>query len=155
MSEKSAPPKPRVFVDADVLFAGAASPTEHGASLLILRLGELTLIQAVTSEQVITEAERNLAAKIPDAVPLFRLLVERALSVVPNPTPEEVAAHAGLADPKDLPILVAALQAQCPWLVTFNVRHYRPGHPDVRVMRPGEFIRRVREVLAHLREETT
>ncbi len=155
MSEKSAPPKPRVFVDADVLFAGAASPTEHGASLLILRLGELTLIQAVTSEQVITEAERNLAAKIPDAVPLFRLLAERALSVVPNPTPEEVAAHAGLADPKDLPILVAALQAQCPWLVTFNVRHYRPGHPDVRVMRPGEFIRRVREVLAHLREETT
>ena len=108
MSEKSAPRKPRVFVDADVLFAGAASPGEHGASLLILRLGELTLVEVVTSKQVITEAERNLAAKIPDALPLFRLLVERALSVVPNPTPEEVAAHAGLADPKDLPILHVA-----------------------------------------------
>ncbi len=150
MSEKSAPPKPCVFVDADVLFAGAASPSEHGASLLILRLGELTLIRTVTSEQVITEAERNLAAKIPGALPMFRLLVQRALIIVPNPTPEEVAAHAGLADPKDLPILVAALQAQCPWLVTFNVRHYRPGHPDVRVVRPGEFIRQIREVLAHL-----
>ncbi len=150
MSEKSAPRKPRVFVDADVLFAGAASPGEHGASLLILRLGELTLVEVVTSKQVITEAERNLAAKIPDALPLFRLLVERALSVVPDPTPEEVATHVGLADPKDLPILVAALQAKCPWLVTFNVRHYQPGHPDVRVMRPGEFIRRVREVLAQL-----
>ncbi len=123
--------------------------------MLILRLGELTLVQAVTSEQVITEAERNLAVKIPHALPLFRLLVERALSIVPNPTPEEVAAHAGLADPKDLPILVAALQAQCPWLVTFNVRHYWPGHPVVRVVRPSEFIRRVREVLAHLCEETT
>ena len=151
MSEKSALPKPCVFVDADVLFAGAASPSEHGASLLILRLGELTLIRTVTSEQVITEAERNLAAKIPGALPMFRLLVQRALIIIPNPTPEEVAAHAGLADPKDLPILVAALRAQCPWLVTFNVRHYRPGHPDVRVTRPGEFIRQIREVLAHLK----
>ncbi len=150
MSEKSAPPKPCVFVDADVLFAGAASPTEHGASLLILRLGELALIRAVTSEQVITEAERNLAAKIPGALPMFRLLVQRALTAVPNPIPGEVVTHAGLADPKDLPILVAALQTKCPWLVTFNVRHYRPGHPDVRVVRPGEFIRQIREVLAHL-----
>ena len=31
------PPKPRIFVDADVLFAAAASPNEHGASLVILR----------------------------------------------------------------------------------------------------------------------
>ncbi len=154
MSKKNTPPKPRVFVDADVLFAGAASPTEYGASLLILRLGELTLIQAVTSKQVITEAERNLATKMPDALPMFRLLVQRALTVIPDPRPEEVAGHVNLADPKDLPILVAALQAQCPWLVTFNVRHYRPGHPNVRVVRPGEFIRRVREVLAYLREET-
>jgi hypothetical protein len=102
-------PKLRVFVDADVLFAGSASPTEYSASLLVLRLGELTLIDAVTSEQVITEAERNLEAKMPQALPLFRLLVNRALTVAPDPQPEEVEAHAGLADPKDLPILVAAL----------------------------------------------
>ena len=146
-------PKLRVFVDADVLFAGSASPSEYGASLLVLRLGELTLIDAVTSEQVVTEAERNLEAKMPQAFPLFRLLVSRALTVVPDPQPEEVAAHVGLADPKDLPILVAALNAGCPWLVTFNLRHYRPGHPKVKVVRPGELVRRVRETLAFMREE--
>ena len=134
MSEKSALPEPCVFVDAEGLFAGAASSSEHGASLLILRLGELTLIRIVTSEQVITEAKRNLTAKIPGALPMFRLLVQRALTIVSNPTPEEVAARSGLPDPKDLLILVAALRAQCPWLVTFNVRHYRPGHPDVHVV---------------------
>lgn len=150
MSERSAMRKPRVFVDADVLFAGAASPSEHGASLLILRLGELTLIEAVTSEQVLTEAERNLKAKLPEALPLFRLLVERALTVIPSPAAEDVAIHEGRAHPKDLPILVAALQARCSWLVTFNVRHYQPGHPEVQVVRPGEFIRRVREALASL-----
>lgn len=72
------PAKLRVFIDADVLFASAASPSEHGASLLILRLGELTLIEAVTSEQVIAEAERNLPAKMPAALPTFRALVARA-----------------------------------------------------------------------------
>ena len=103
-----------------------------------------------SSKQVITEAERNLTAKIPDALPLFRLPVERAFRVVPDLAPEEVISHAGLAAPKALPIPVAALQAKCPWLVPFTGRHYQPGHPDVRVMRPGEFIRRVREVLAQL-----
>ena len=37
------PSKPRVFVDADVLFAGAASPSEHGASFVVLRMAEITL----------------------------------------------------------------------------------------------------------------
>jgi hypothetical protein len=142
--------KPRVFVDADVLFAGAASPSEHGASLTILRLAEITLIEAVTSHQVITEAERNLEEKLPAALPAFRLLVSRCLRVVDNPLPEDLDSWAGMADPKDLPILVAAAREGCPWLVTFNVRHFKPGHPDVTVLRPGDLVLRVRELLAAL-----
>ena len=145
------PSRPRIFVDADVLFAGAASPSEHGASLVILRLAELTLIEAVASQQVVTEAERNLAAKLPRALPAFRLLVDRCLRVGPDPGRVELAPYADLADPKDLPILVAALHAGCPWLVTFNGRHYRPGHPEVTVLRPGEFVLRVRDTLARLK----
>jgi hypothetical protein len=142
--------KPRVFVDADVLFAGAASPSEHGASLTILRLAEITLIEAITSYQVITEAERNLEEKLPEALPAFRLLVSRCLRVVDNPLPEDLSSWAGMADPKDLPILVAAAREGCPWLVTFNVRHFAPGHPDVTVLRPGDLVLRVRELLAAL-----
>ena len=55
------PNLPQVFVDADVLFAGSASPSEFGASLVVLRMAEITLIKAVTSQQVITETERNLS----------------------------------------------------------------------------------------------
>jgi len=145
---KTSPPKPRVFVDADVLFAGAASADEHSASLLILRLSEITLIEAVASQQVITEVERNLEAKLPAALPAFRLLASRCLQVLPDPRREELAAHQGRADPKDLPILAAALQAGCSWLVTFNVRHFQPGHPDLVVLAPGEFILRLRYLLA-------
>jgi predicted nucleic acid-binding protein len=144
------PGKPRVFVDADALFAGAASPTEHGASLIVLRLAEITLIEAVTSRQVIVEAERNLAAKLAGALPVFRLLVSRCLDVVENPEPADLAQYAGLADSKDLPILVTALREKCQWLVTFNVKDYHPGHPDIAALRPGEFVLHVRDLLTRL-----
>lgn len=145
--------KPRVFVDSDVLFAGSASPSEHGASLIVLRLAELTLIETIASEQVIAEAQRNLAERLPKALPAFQLLVSRCLRVVPDPSQAEVQKHGGLADPKDLPILVAALREKCEFLVTFNIRHYQPGHPDLVILCPGEFILRIRDLLAQLSEK--
>jgi len=145
--------KPRLFVDANVLFAGAAAPGEHGASLVILRMAEITLIDALTSRQAITETERNLSAKLPQALSTFRLLVDRCLRVVSDPRLEDLAPHAGIADPKDLPLLVAAVREGCPWLVTFNVRHFQPGHPDVTVLRPGDFVLRVRDLLTRLTVE--
>lgn len=113
-------------------------------------MAEITLIEALTSRQVVQECERNLKAKLPAALPPFRLLVERCLQVVGDPSGEELAAHASKAHPKDLPILVAALREGCPWLVTFNLRHYRPGDPRVTVLRPGDFLLRVRDLLARL-----
>jgi hypothetical protein len=140
-------------VDADVLFAGAAAPGEHGGSLVVLRMAEITLIDALTSQQVVIEAERNLAVKLPQALAGFRLILSRCLRVVPDPTPADLLPHTGLADPKDLPVLVAAMREKCPWLVTFNLRHFNPGHPDVTVLRPGGFLVRVRDLLAHLNSE--
>ena len=142
---------PLVFIDADVLFAGAASPQEYGASYVLLRMAEITLIDAIASEQVIEEAERNLGEKIPQALPSFRMLVSRCLRVVATPRKDELVIYQGLADPKDLPILVAAIRENCPWLVTFNVGDYQPGHKDVTVMRPGQFLSKVRGYLSHLR----
>jgi hypothetical protein len=113
-------------------------------------MAEITLIEAVASKQVITEAERNLTSKIPVALPAFRLLVARCLRVVPNPELADLVTYKGLADPKDLPILVASLRENCSWLVTFNERHYRPGHPAVSVLRPGAFLLHVRDRLSRL-----
>lgn len=145
-----APSRPRVFVDADVLFAGAASPSEHSASLVILRLAEITLIEALTSQQVITECERNLTAKLPQKLPEFRLLVSRCLRVVPDPQHQELTPYTGAADPADLPILVAALREGCDWLVTFNVRHFQPGREAIRVSRPGDLVSSVRDQLSRI-----
>lgn len=142
--------KPRVFIDADVLFAGAASPYQHSASVVMLRMAEITLLEALTCEQVIIEAERNLQAKMPLALPAFHLLVSRSLHVVANPTAVDLLPYSGKADLKDLPILVAAYRENCTWLVTFNTRHYQPGVAGIAAVKPGDFIMRVRDLLLGL-----
>ena len=150
MSPSKPKPLPRVLVDADVLFAGSASPSEHSASQVILRMAEITLIEALISEQVFTEVERNLAAKLPQALPNFRHLVSRCLQIVPDPTSELINQHRGKADPKDLPILVTAARENCNWLVTFNLTHFQPGLEEVTVLRPGNFVLLVRDLLMQL-----
>ena len=152
--EADKPAKPQVFIDADVLFAGAASPNEHSASNLILRMGELTLIDVIASVQVLTEAERNLVDKIPKALPAFQMLVSRSLKVVKDPDPNDLAEFAGLANPADLPILVAAIREECSYLTTFNIRHYQPGHPSVAVLKPGDLVLRIRYLLARLSDQS-
>jgi hypothetical protein len=147
------PSKLRVFVDADALIAGAASPSEHSASLVILRMAEITLIDAVTSRQVIKECERNLRNKLPDALPAFQLIVNRCLQVVPDPEPAELDPYQDKAHPKDLPLLVAAAREGCAWLVTFNLQDYQPGMASVNVLEPGDLLVRIRSLLADMDSE--
>lgn len=142
--------RPPVFIDADVIFAGSAAPREFGASQVVLAMGEMTLLACITSNQAVAEAERNLAEKLPAAVPTFRRLVQRCLTVVDDPSPAETRAYAGQADLKDLPILVAAIKHGCAYLLTFNTRHFHPLPGLIVVQRPGDFLRSVRAALDRL-----
>ena len=144
--------KPKVFLDADVIFAGAAAPTEHGASHVILQMGEITLIDCISSEQAVKEVERNLAEKIPEKLPDFYLLVSRSLRIIDDPQPGELIAYTQQADPKDLPILAAALKERCSYLLTFNVRHYTPTTPDIIVQQPSGFLMTVRSLPGMLKD---
>jgi len=146
--EKSA--KPRIFVDSDVLFAGAATSNENSASLVVLRMAEITLVEAITSEQVIYEVERNLTGKMEKALPAFHLIVNRCLRIVPDPSLEEVASAIQVADGKDMPILLAAVREGCSYLTTFNVRHYQPGLSQISVLSPGDLVLRIRYLLTQL-----
>ncbi len=144
--------KPKVFVDADVIFAGAAAPTEHGASHVVLQMGEITLIDCVSSEQAVKEVERNLADKISEKLPDFNLLVSRSLHIVGDPQPGDLAAYNGQADPKDLPILVVAIKEGCSHLLTFNVRHFTPTSSKITVQPPSGFLSTVRSLLGMLED---
>jgi hypothetical protein len=70
--------------------------------------------------------------------------------VVPSPDPRALHAYTSLADQKDLPVLVAAIERGCPFLLTFNLRHYSPPPSLITVERPGAFLARVRLLLSSL-----
>ena len=130
-----------ICVDADVLIAGLLSRT--GASHAILVLGEVGLLRIVLPEAAVEEVRRNLAEKLPEAAPLFEEFL-RAVSVeIHHPTPRDVARARERADPKDVPILAAAIGAGARLLVTHNVRHFRSGE-DVRNVRPRTLIEEAR-----------
>lgn len=138
----------RVCIDADALFAGAASVT--GASHVVLQLGEIGIIEVGLPEQARIEAERNLAAKLPAALPAFRTLVEACCISLPmaRSIDADALADAGEADPKDAPILAAAVAAGCRWLITFNLRDYHTNR--LKVTTPGPFIEALRTAFVEM-----
>lgn len=141
----------RVFFDADVWMAGSISSS--GASHILLRLSEYTVLKGLTSQQAVAEAARNLQEKMPEGLPFFQRIVAVALETVPDPDPKDLENFAGQADAKDLPILVGAIQHHARYLVTFNVRDYCPSTAVIEVVRPGDFLFRVRQRLASLISE--
>lgn len=145
-ADRPAPPRLRLCMDADALFAGAASVS--GASHVVLQLGELGIIEVGVPEQARVEAERNLASKLPAALPAFRTLVDACTTPLAMATPatSRRLARQGEADVMDPPILAAALAADCRWLITFNVRDYPTDR--IRVLEPGPFLEELREQLA-------
>lgn len=64
-------PPLRVFFDTSALIAGCFSNT--GASFALLQLAGLGIIDGQISDEVRIEAERNIGAKLPSALPALRL----------------------------------------------------------------------------------
>jgi uncharacterized protein len=148
-----APSLLRIFCDADVLIAGAVSTT--GASHILLQLSELTLVACLTSRQAVEEAERNLLAKIPAALPAFRLILDAAVELVPSASPPVIRASVGRAHAKDVPILAAAISAGANFLATFNTRHFRPRKTPPVILPPGKVLHRIRASLSRLLTESS
>jgi predicted nucleic acid-binding protein len=153
-STESKPRTPRVLVDADALVAGAFSTT--GASHLVLRLGELSILECLAPIQVKVEAERNLRYKLPAALPTFQALIQHALTFTPDPSAEEVARFLTQAHPEDASILASAMLNDCQYLVTFNTRHYYPdSSTPVTILTPGKFLQQLREAISQLAQSQT
>jgi predicted nucleic acid-binding protein len=117
-------PKGDIFLESSALIAGIIS--SQGAARALLLLGEDEKIILTVSEQVIAEVERNVARKAPKALPFAREIILRAnIRIVRNPTPASVRSHLDwISHVADVPILVAARDANTDFLVTLNTRHF-------------------------------
>lgn len=111
--------KHRIFLDSNVILSGIISG--QGAPRLILDLLclDLPMLQGLTGRFNLTEIERNIAKKIPAALPVFNdYFPKLKLEIISVPTPEELASFKGAVGDKDLPVLVSVVNGQADYFVT-------------------------------------
>ncbi len=139
--------KPRLFLDASIWIAAAASST--GASALVLRLCHHGHAQAVGSRLVLLEAERNLHDKLGEDALLrfYRDVAGLDVDLVSPATPEEIAVQARIIHTKDAHVLAAALKRNATALLTLDRKHFLApsvphAHLPFQITTPGEFLRR-------------
>lgn len=145
--------KIKVFLDSSAVMAGVISSA--GAARVLLIMSENGQIETFISEQVIVETERSIAKKVPHALPEFRQTLKDAnLKVIQNPTPEEIEENLSLiADPDDVPILLAAMRVHVDYLATHNRKHFL-NDPKVaekaglKIGTPGDVLAWIRENLS-------
>ncbi len=135
--------KIKVFIDTNVLIAGVNSVT--GASATLLDLCEAGVLQMVVSRQVLIEADRNFAAKLPQLVGRFRRFMHNlAPMMVEDPTSEAMEKAATIVDRKDAPILAAAKESGVDFLITLDKKHFLSPKAKkgagLPVVTPAEFL---------------
>ena len=144
--------KIKVFLDSSAVIAGIISST--GAARVLLVMSEAGQIEVFISEQVIVESERSLARKVPHALPDFRQALKDAQpKIIKNPTPKQIEDNLYLiADPDDVPILLAAMQANVDYLATHNRKHFLDDPKvaemsGIKIGTPGDVLAWIRENL--------
>ena len=135
----------RVFFDANVYFAGSASPT--GGSAHVLQLILKGRIEAAASRLVLREAERNLRRKRPpkDLKAFHEFLKHAKVHVIRTPPETAWKRYEGMIHPKDVPVLAAAAASKAAYLVTLDRRHFMAKTmsgkvPGLVIMTPGDFL---------------
>lgn len=141
--------KRRIFVDANVLIAGADSRT--GASNAVLRMAEIGLYRLVVSRQVLDETERNLRQKLPRALANFAEQVATInLEIAPDPPAAETARWVGIIEAKDAPILATAVLARVDRFLTLNTKDFTPAvaaQSGLLIQTPGDLIANIRAIV--------
>ena len=139
-------PKPRVFLDSNVIFSGLYS--SRGAPGIILERFIEGRLRVVISQQVLDEVIQTIKEKLPEALPALRgLLVNMPPEICKDPAPENVKRWMKLMDAGDAAILAAAVAAQPDYFVTGDKRFFE--NPDIakksglQIITPARFIESV------------
>jgi len=133
----------RIFLDSNVILSGLFS--DRGAPRIILDILSLNLsfIVVVTGRYNIMEIERNLRAKLPAAVPVYKEYIAKLnLRIIPVPALEEVKKYSGVTSPKDIPVLVSAIKSKADYLITGDKKDFgklKGDYPFI-ISGPSDFL---------------
>ena len=129
----------RLFLDANILFSAA-----YSADSPLLELWRLKKVLLFSSAYALEEARRNLALLRPDRWSNLQQLTAR-VQLVDAPPPATAPSEARALPQKDLPILLAAIEARATHLLTADKRHFGPLRgktvEGVLVLTPGDYLR--------------
>jgi predicted nucleic acid-binding protein len=110
----------RVYLDANVLFTAAHSPS--GKAALVIELGKAGHWRLCTSIYAVEEARHNLAIKFPAGVQTLANLVQGIAVIQHDP-----AAECPVKLPeKDRPIFLAAMKCKATHLLTGDLPDFGP-----------------------------
>lgn len=138
---------PKVFIDSSVLIAAAISPKGSARDLIMNALR--SKIQVVISDLVIEETQRNLANKVPQALPALQLFLEALNPELVSPSKALVLKVSKVIELKDAPIVGGALAAKAEYLVSFDRKHLLQHnkeiktHFGIKVVTPDQIIKGV------------
>jgi predicted nucleic acid-binding protein len=113
--------RPKLFLDSSALIAAALSPREDSPGRQILLLGQAGIVDLRTSREVLSDIERLLRRRNPDALARFVVLLDAAdVAMVPGAR-----------------VLAAAVECDADLFVTHDVEHFLQnpliGSPDTRL----------------------
>lgn len=132
--------KVKVFIDSNVWFS--AFYKKGVCSQLLNKLNNKKF-EVVISQLVLEEIVINVKNKLPSVLPLvYSFFQEYPVTIVRNPAANEFNKYFGLADKKDLPILISALKYGCNYFITGNIRDFkveeiRKKH-SLKIITPGK-----------------
>lgn len=134
--------KTRVFIDSNVWFS--AFYKEGVCSQLLRNLTKLSY-EIVISELVLEEVIRNIKEKIPKALSLvIEYLNNIRPTVVKIPNKSVISQYKTLAEEKDLPILVSAVEFKCLYFITGNMKDFKVDlirkKTGLKVLTPSNFL---------------
>jgi uncharacterized protein len=125
----------RLFLDANVLFSAAYRPNAG-----LLKFWQLPEVELCTSRHALEEARINLTEDAQHR----RLEKLSATLDLFDPTSRHLPRGINLPE-KDIPILLAAIEARCTHLITGDLRHFGPYFGKklvgVPVLPPADYLR--------------
>ena len=125
----STPTVPRVFLDSSVFFAAAYSVTGSAHDLLLAAIqGRVTL---VLSPYVLTETERNIRKRAPQAHAAFLRFCAALPYQLSQPPEPLIADTARVVAAKDAPVIAAARAAQALLVATYDRKDLLSKRPEI------------------------
>jgi predicted nucleic acid-binding protein len=114
----------KLFFDASILIAGAHSPT--GGSGYLLEVCRRGRFKPVVTRLVLTEAERNIKAKLgeEDLLHFYQLLGAVDFAIEPPISAREITDYSHLIQEKDAHVLAAAVRSSAQFLLTLDTKHF-------------------------------